>query len=85
MHSPTIEYRPFTINIPKMDVKRFKTIAKAMDWIVMPSAASPRLMDPETGEYFNDETVQAIEESRKGIGVVRYESFDDFAKAVRAL
>ena len=85
MNTAGIEYRPFTINVPKMDVKRFKTIAKAMEWLVLPVKEQPWLMDPETGEYFNEETISAIEESRNGVGVHHYDSFDDFAKAMRKL
>ena len=65
MNTATIEYRPFTINVPKIDVKRFKTIAKAMDWLVTPVVEKSFLMDPETGEYFNEETVKAFEEARE--------------------
>jgi hypothetical protein len=46
----------------------------------------PRLYDPETGEYLNDETMQAIEDVRSGKdqGTV-YESFEEFKKAMEAL
>lgn len=65
MNTTSIEYRPFTISVPKIDVKRFKAIAKAMDWLVAPREEKVFLMDPETGEYFNDETVRALEEARE--------------------
>ena len=46
----------------------------------------PRLYDPETGEYLNDETMQAIEEVRSGKDQgTLYESFEDFKKAMMAL
>ena len=46
----------------------------------------PRLYDPETGEYLNDKTMQAIEDVRSGKdqGTV-YESFEEFKKAMEAL
>ena len=56
---------------------------------VKPAVAEPRkphLYDPETGEYLNDETMQAIEDVRSGKdeGTI-YESFEDFKKAMMAL
>ncbi len=65
MNTAVVEYRPFTISVPKADVKRFKAIAKAMDWLVSSQEEKPFLMDPETGEYFNEETVNALVEARE--------------------
>jgi hypothetical protein len=46
----------------------------------------PRLYDPETGEYLNDETMQAIEDVRSGKDQgTTYESFDEFKEAMMAL
>ncbi len=46
----------------------------------------PRLYDPETGEYLNDETMQAIEDVRSGKDQgTTYESFEEFKKAMLAL
>ena len=39
--------------------------------------AKPRLYDPETGEYLNDETMKVIEDALKGRGVTSYASADD--------
>ena len=77
----------FTVSVPQLDTKRFKGIAKAMGWIIlpMPIVEKPQLYDPESGAYLNEETMRVIEDSRKGIGVNHYASFDDFAKAMRAL
>ena len=45
-----------------------------------------RLYDPETGEYLNDETMQAIEDVRSGKDQgTTYESFEEFKKAMLAL
>ena len=46
----------------------------------------PRLYDPDTGEYLNDETMQAIEDVRSGKDQgTTYESFEEFKKAMLAL
>jgi hypothetical protein len=46
----------------------------------------PRLYDPETGEYLNEETMQAIEDVRSGKEpLISYSSFEDFKKAMREL
>ena len=46
----------------------------------------PRLYDPETGEYLNEETMQAIEDVRSGKDQgTTYESFEVFKKAMMAL
>ena len=54
-----------------------------------PSVTAPRksrLYDPETGEYLNDETMQAIEDVRSGKDEgTTYESFEEFKKAMTAL
>ena len=65
MNTAVVEYRPFTISVPKVDVKRFKAIAKAMDWLVSAKEEKSFLLDPETGEDFNEETVKALAEARE--------------------
>ena len=46
----------------------------------------PRLYDPETGEYLNDETMKVIEDVRSGKEpLMSYSSFEDFKKAMREL
>jgi len=77
----------FTVSIPQLDTERFKGIAKAMGWVILPMPVTEKhqLYDPESGAYLNEETMRVIEDSRKGIGVNHYDSFDDFAKAMRAL
>ena len=56
---------------------------------VKPAVAEPRkprLYDPETGEYLNDETMQAIEDVRSGKDQgTTYESFEELKKAMLAL
>ena len=43
----------------------------------------PRLYDPETGEYLNDETMKAIEEGRKGVGMSGPMSFEEYLERVK--
>ncbi|MCR4958513.1 MAG: hypothetical protein K6B13_07925 [Prevotella sp.] len=46
----------------------------------------PRLYDPETGEYLNDETMQAIEDVRSGKEpVYEMKSLDEFKAWCEAL
>ena len=87
MNTVQLDHQSFTVSIPSIDTKIFKQLIQRMGWQIAtaPSKERVRLLDPETGEYLNDETMQAIEESRKGIGVTSYSSFDDFANAMRAL
>ena len=68
--------------------EKLELVAMLID-SVKPAVAEPRkprLYDPETGEYLNDETMKAIEDVRSGKdqGTV-YESFEEFKKAMEAL
>ena len=67
------------------DIKKAISMLKGVT-VVKKQKAKPRLYDPETGEYLNDETMQAIEDVRSGKdqGTV-YESFEEFKKAMEAL
>ena len=68
------------------DIKKAISMLRGVTKVSQPKACKkPRLYDPETGEYLNEETMKTIEETRKDIGVTTYESFDDFEKAMRAL
>lgn len=81
-----------TINIPNSKVSFFKKLIAEMGWTYemkeekVVAKKKPRLYDPETGEYLNDETMKAIEDVRSGKdkGTV-YASFEEFEKAMRAL
>ena len=76
-----------TINIPNHEVSFFKKMMEKMGWTYsVAEPRKPRLYDPETGEYLNDETMQAIEDVRSGKdqGTV-YKSFEEFKKAMEAL
>jgi len=39
-----------------------------------------RLYDPEPGEYLSSETMEAIEDARKGKGIAFYGSVNEFRK-----
>ena len=56
---------------------------------VQPALAEPRkprLYDPETGEYLNDETMQVIEDVRSGKEkMYKADSFEEYLEAVRNL
>ena len=76
-----------TINIPNHEVSFFKKMIEKMGWTYsVAEPRKPRLYDPETGEYLNDETMQAIEDVRSGKDQgTAYESFEEFKKAMMAL
>ena len=59
-------------------------LAESMKPAVTPR--KPRLYDPETGEYLNDETMQVIEDVRSGKEpVYHFDSFEDFKSWCEAL
>ncbi len=78
----SIDNKTFIVSVPKIDAKRFKGLVKLMGWTI---AEKPVVFDPETGQRLNDETMRVIEKARRGVDVTSYDSFDDFAKAMRAL
>ncbi|MBQ2440563.1 MAG: hypothetical protein II502_00045 [Paludibacteraceae bacterium] len=78
----SIDNKTFIVSVPKIDTKRFKGLVKLMGWTISEKAM---LYDPETDQPLNDETMRVIEKARRGVDVTSYDSFDDFAKAMRAL
>lgn len=56
---------------------------------VTPAVAEPRkprLFDPETGEYLNDETMQVIEDVRSGKEkMYSVDSFEEYLESVKNL
>ncbi|MBR3522421.1 MAG: hypothetical protein IKN75_07915 [Prevotella sp.] len=69
------------------DMSMMKDIKKAIGMLkgvtkvkAQKAKAKPRLYDPETGEYLNDETMKVIEDAHKGIGLTHYASLKDFYK-----
>lgn len=51
------------LNMPKADIGFVRQMAKRMGWSM---SIVPRLYDPETGLYFNEETMQAIRDVDAG-------------------
>ena len=82
-----------TINIPNSKVSFFKKLIAEMGWTyemkeetVAAKKKKPRLYDPETGEYLNDETMKAIEDVRSGKEpVYEMKSMDEFKAWCEAL
>ena len=87
----TIKYNDvmtaITINIPNHEVSFFKKMMEKMGWTYsVAEPRKPRLYDPETGEYLNDETMQAIEDVRSGKEpVYEMKSMDEFKAWCEAL
>ena len=72
-----------TINIPNHEVSFFKKMMEKMGWTYsVAEPRKPRLYDPETGEYLNDETMKVIENAHKGIGVTHYDSVDEMFRSI---
>ena len=63
------------------DIKKAISMLKGVT-TVKKQKTRPRLYDPETGKYLNDETMKAIEDAHNGIGVTHYDSVDDMFKSV---
>ena len=80
------QFDTFTLNIPKDEVSFFKKMAKKMGWsIEKKKKERPRLYDPETGEYLNDETMKAIEDAMNGNGIAWSGTAEEFKKWAKAL
>ena len=84
--STAMQFDTFTLNVPKTEVSFFRTMAKKMGWTIeKKKKEKPRMYDPETGEYLNDETMKVIEDSMNGKGIVwtgTAEEFKEWAKAL---
>lgn len=80
------QFDTFTLSIPKDEVSFFKKMAKKMGWsIEKKKKEHPRLYDPETGEYLNDETMKAIEDAMNGKDMIEVGSYEDYIKFVSNL
>lgn len=80
------QFDTFTLSIPKDEVSFFKKMAKKMGWsIEKKKKEKPRMFDPETGEYLNDETMKVIEDSMNGKGLMEFDSYEDFKEWAKAL
>jgi len=83
----TINPQQGTLLVSISDMSMMKDIKKAISMLkgvtkVKAPKAKPRLYDPETGKYLNDETMKVIEDARKGIGVTSYDSVDDMFRSI---
>ena len=71
------------LNDIKKAISMFKGVTKVQK---QRQKTKPRLYDPETGEYLNDETMQAIEDVRSGKEpVYEMKSMDEFKSWCEAL
>ncbi len=59
----------------------FRQLAKRMGWSVSEVSTNDRLYDPETGEYLNEETMQAIRDVEAG-QVKRCSNLDEILAAL---
>lgn len=75
----------FTVSIPSVETKKFKQFIKLMGWTATAAPARARLYDPETGDYVNDETMQVIEDARRGKGIAFQGTMDEFKAWADAL
>ena len=65
------------ISLPRSDMDFMCLLGKRMGWSVREINNTDALFDPETGEYLNEETMQAIRDVEAGRGVVRCKSIDE--------
>ena len=83
----SIPTQPGRLTVDVEDISMLRDIKKAISMLkgvtkVKAQRPKPRLYDPETGEYLNDETMKVIEDAHKGIGVTQYDSVDDMFKSI---
>lgn len=71
----------FNIQMPRGDMVFFRQLAKRMGWSVSEVSTNDRLYDPETGEYLNEETMQAIRDVEAG-QVKRCSNLDEILAAL---
>lgn len=69
------------IQMPRSDMVFFRQLAKRMGWSVSEVSTNDSLYDPETGDYLNEETMQAIRDVEAG-HVKRCSSLDDILAAL---
>ena len=68
--------------------EKLELVAMLIDSVKLAVAEprKPRLYDPETGEYLNDETMQLIEDVRSGKEkMYKVDSFEDYLEMVKKL
>lgn len=70
------------ISLPKSDMDFMRLLGKRMGWNVKEVKVPDSLYDPESGEYLNEETMQAIRDVEAGKGVVRCKNIDELLAAI---
>ena len=70
-----------TINIPNHEVNFFKKVISRMGWTISYPSTPDALYDPESGEYLNEETMQAIHDVESG-KTTRCKDFKDILALV---
>ena len=70
------------INLPRSDRAFLLMLGKRMGWNVQEIPTSDALFDPESGEYLNEETMQAIRDVEDGKNVVRCKNIDELLAAI---
>ena len=54
------------VNMPRSDISFIKKLGKRMGWTITEEVHSDSLYDPETGQYLNEKTMQAIRDVEAG-------------------
>lgn len=69
------------VQMPRGDMAFLKQLAKRMGWTVSAAVQPDSLYDPETGEYLNEETMQAIRDVEAG-RVKKCKDLDELLAAI---
>ena len=85
MAAVTLDQSVFSVSVPVVDTEKFKQLIKLMGWKFAKLKEPARLYDPLTGEYANEKTMKAIEDTRNGKNIAFTGSFDDFKSWAEAL
>lgn len=70
------------ISLPRSDMGFMCMLSKRMGWNLKEMPISDALFDPESGEYLNEETMQAIRDVEAGKGVARCNNIDELLAVV---
>jgi len=69
------------VQMPRRDLSFLRQLAKRMGWTVSAAVHPDSLYDPETGEYLNEETMQAIRDVEAG-HVKKCKDLDELLAAI---
>ena len=70
------------INLPRSDRAFLIMLGKRMGWNVQEVQTPDALFDPESGQYLNEETMQAIHDVEAGKGVARCKNIDELLATI---